>query len=583
MATFNLEQSKKIYQDAKSKGLDAKKVIYLMAKDGAVFDGVDMNGILSYGKQNYEPKEAPKQSVGYSDTGADIKQIGTDIANVAKNTVGNIKESIGAYKDGEQTVAETVAQTAGQVAGGISGAAGEVVKGGIKAALPQEAETAIKQGIQYGVQGAMDLTKRYEELKTTKPILAGAINLALGNAPQASLSITDMITGYQKIQQTNPRLARNLDAALGIAQLAIDIGTLGGAKVGVTAAKEGVEQGAKVAGEQIAKAGVKVAGVADNVVGKAGKTVGEIVKDTPDALARFVAPNVDPKFATALKKTTKAEVDEMESIVKKAVDNADNPSAFEVVGNKLADATEQVNNQVKSLSQQKKSIISKAKNGLNDFTKETGQAILDINRNLKDSNLAKSFITRLKQVRTKIDADNAIDELQDILYKGNKDMTIPTGSKEDRILKGIIGKYNGELKNGLPASYQKLNDAISNKLDNLDLLNKSLGEVVDGVPTRGASLIKQYFSPSGTKAKELFEFIKKNTGYDVSKDAVLAKYMSEIYGETRAKSFLQGIPTTAQGTIDKLLDFALDKTGVAGKVSDLSKKGQVLKAKSIAK
>jgi hypothetical protein len=66
---FTQEQSKKIYQDAKSKGLDAKKVIYLMAKQGAVFDGADMKGILEYGKTNYEPK---KESIGIKETLANI-------------------------------------------------------------------------------------------------------------------------------------------------------------------------------------------------------------------------------------------------------------------------------------------------------------------------------------------------------------------------------------------------------------------------------------------------------------------------------------------------------------------------------
>lgn len=61
MANFNLEQSKKIYQDAQSKGLDPKKVIYLMAKSGSVFDGVDMNGVLNYGKKYYEPKQTVNQ------------------------------------------------------------------------------------------------------------------------------------------------------------------------------------------------------------------------------------------------------------------------------------------------------------------------------------------------------------------------------------------------------------------------------------------------------------------------------------------------------------------------------------------
>lgn len=57
MTTYNQEQAKKIYQGAKEKGLDAKKVMYLMAKNGSVFEGADMNAILDYGKKTYEPKQ----------------------------------------------------------------------------------------------------------------------------------------------------------------------------------------------------------------------------------------------------------------------------------------------------------------------------------------------------------------------------------------------------------------------------------------------------------------------------------------------------------------------------------------------
>ena len=63
MQTYTQEQAKKIYNGAVEKGLDGKKVIYLMAKDGAVFDGADMNGIIDYGQKNYEPKPTLGQNI----------------------------------------------------------------------------------------------------------------------------------------------------------------------------------------------------------------------------------------------------------------------------------------------------------------------------------------------------------------------------------------------------------------------------------------------------------------------------------------------------------------------------------------
>ena len=478
-----------------------------------------------------------------SEIGADISQTKQAIGE-ATNTALNKFEAVNQLQaTGQQGSVRSALQKLGIGAGYASNVAGEAIIGAGKALLPQSAETAIQTGVE----------------KAVTPIVQ-------------SQPVQNIISKYEELKTVNPKLAQDIDSILGLGQLALDVAGVGvgakGAKVAGKAGMEAVQTGA----EQVAKGATKAVG-----------TVGEILQKSPDAIAKFVSPDIDKKFKTALQRATKEDVDSMENIVKGALENADNPTAFEIVGDKLSDATEQAFNQVKSLSQQKKNIISQAKYGNVDFTKETGRIILDINKQLKDSQLAKSFISRLKQVKTKLDADNVIDELQDVLYKGNKDMTIPVGSKEDRLLKGFIGKYNGSLKESLPASYRKINDQISERLNNLELLNKSLGEVVDGVPIKGASLIKQYFSPSGTKAKELFEFIKKNTGYDVGKDAVLAKYMSEIYGESRAKSLLQGVPTTAQGTLDKLLEFTLNKTGVSGIAEKVTRKGSVLKARDIAK
>lgn len=375
----------------------------------------------------------------------------------------------------------------------------------------------------------------------------------------------DTIEKYNEWATKNPLTAKNIEGAVNIAGL-LPTGKAG--EVVGTAAVDTLKSG-----------GTKLVGAADNLAGSGMKLAG----DSKTKLMEFIAPEIDKKVAVVLEKTPTAKFNEMENIAKLASENFDNPSAFEVVSNKIADSAEQINGQVKSLSQQKKGIISKAKNGSTDFTKETGETILDINRSLKDSTTGKSFIQKLKGVKTKIDADNVIDEMQDILYKGNKDMTIPVGSQEDRILKGIIGKYNEKLKDGLPSSYANINTKISERLSSLDDLNKALGETIEGVPVRGASLVKQYFSPSGTKARQLFDFIKKTTGYNPAEDAVLAKYMSEVYGDTRTKSLLQGIPTSTTGAVEKIIDFAVEKTGLGGALQESVKQGGITKARKLTK
>jgi len=526
--------------------------------------GVPDDQILAFVKS----KQAPVQS--QTDTGADISQTGSAIVNTVNKGVDKYAEIQARQDAGTQGGLRTKLQQLGVGAGTASGVIGDVLTGAIKTVLPQSGENLVKQGLSEGMKGLADLTNRYDEIKNTNPTLAFGINTALGFTPDAALTVKDLMSGYEKLKVTNPKVAQDIDSALGFVQLGLDVTGIGEtAGLAKNVAKKGFQLGKTSAN--------KVVGAADDIAGGGMKLAG----DSKTKLMEFIAPEIDKKVAVVLEKTPTVKFNEMENIAKLASENFDNPSAFEVVSNKIADSAEQINGQVKSLSQQKKSIISKAKNGSTDFTKETGETILDINRSLKGSTTGKSFIQKLKGVKTKIDADNVIDEMQDILYKGNKDMTIPVGSKEDMVLKGIIGKYNGKLKQGLPTAYANLNTKISERLSSLDDLNKALGETIEGVPVRGASLVKQYFSPSGTKARQLFDFIKKTTGYNPAEDAVLAKYMSEVYGDTRTRSLLQGIPTSTTGAVEKIIDFAVEKTGLGGALQESVKQGGITKARKL--
>lgn len=487
----------------------------------------------------YKPQISDIQPTGIKETVQDIKQTGQGIAEVAKSRFAKGKEALMAGIRGDQSIKSTIGQMVGQGAGAVSDIASEVAIGAGKTLLPQGAETSISETTQ----------------KVVSPIVQ-------------SQPIKSLIAKYEELKQTNPEQARNIDALLGISSLVLDVGTLGGAKVATTAGKEALETGVK----QVLKTGAE--------------TVAKVARGTEtakDMTLKFIAPEVDDATKTILKETPTAKFDEAERIAKEASIDPRKPSSFEVVGEKIAEATKQLDNQRKSLAQQKQSIISKAKNGLADFTKETGNIILEINRTLKNSKIGNQFIQRLKSVKTKVDADKAIDELQDILYKGNKDLTIPKGSSEDKILKGLLGRYNTSLKNGLPKSYTNLNAKISNRSKIINELNKSLSDVIEGVPSRGASLVKQFFSPSGTKAKELFAYIKKNTGIDIAQDATVAKFMAEMYGDVKARSLLQGLPTSTTGVIDKTLEFAVEKTGLGKGLREASKTGGIKKARSLTK
>ncbi len=503
-----------------------------------------------------------------SETGADISQTGSAIVNTVNKGVDKYNEIQARQDAGTQSGLRTKLQQLGVGAKTASGVIADVTTGAVKAVLPQSGENLVKQGLSEGMKGLADLTNRYDEIKKTNPTLAFGINAALGFTPDAALSVKDLMNGYEKLKTTNPKLAQDIDSTLGFVQLGLDVTGIGET---ASLAKSGIKKGV-----QMAETGVKD-------IAQAGSDIATGASQLKDEAIQILAPKVDEQVKTVLQNTPTEKFDKVVQIAKESAANAEAPSTFEVVSQSMTDATKQLQSQTKSLAEQKATIIGKAKTGLADFTKETGKTILDINRKLKDSKIGQQFIEKLKGVKNKIDADKAIDEMQDILYKGNKDMTIPIGSKEDKILRGVLGEYNTTLKSTLPSSYGKINSEISNRLKAINILNRSLGETVNGVSTRGAGLVKRFFSPSGTQAKELFKYIKSTTGINLAEDATLAKYVADAFGDTKVKSLLEGLPTSKSGIIDKTIDFALEKTGVKDVISSAKTEGMIKKARSLTK
>ena len=257
MQTFTQEQSKKIYQDAKSKGLDAKKVIYLMAKDGAVFDGVDMNGILSYGKQNYEPKEAPKQSFVQ------------DVKSAVQERNQNVQDIQKMREQGQSVVGEVLNTVAPSVSEKVSPLLEKIQKLKSKVATPNVAQLGQSAGLVNDIIGAglsaitPDSVKKFgtEAIQKIVPdVLA-----------QAGLNT---IEDYNAWAEKNPLTAKNIEGVVNIASL-LPIGK--GVQVTGTVVKEGGEQ----LGKQVIESGAKTVG---NIANKAKIVTGNVVsKITPES------------------------------------------------------------------------------------------------------------------------------------------------------------------------------------------------------------------------------------------------------------------------------------------------------------
>lgn len=522
-------------------GADKTKILDGLIQRGHQLEGVDSEKRLQeINKLNTPEKQRLTLKDRLLEAGGDLSLgIGKDIAESSQKRADNISETLDASKKGEQDMWSTSNQVVGQLAGAGADAIGALFKGVGNVFLSDEDEKGV--------------TKFFQEQGTK----------VLEN-PQ----VQKIIEGYKAM---TPEEQRNLDALGGLTSLLTNF--VGGEAVGRagTLAKNVTSKVANTTKTAVA-----------DVVDTVATTAKNVAPATKDSFVKFIAPNIDDSTKNVLKNVTKEKFDDVVKIAQEASDPT-KPSTYETVANSLSKSAKQLDEQVKSLSKQKDIIINKADTGLKEFTKETGKAILEINRELKNSATAKLFINKLKTVKTKLDADKIIDELQDVLYKGSKDMTIPTGTREQKILKAIIGEYNKTLKSSLPKAYTNINTQITSRLKVLKRLNTSLSEVIDGIPTRGAGLVKQFFSPTGTKTKKIFEYIKKTTGIDLAEDAVLAKYVGEAFGDTKIKSLLEGIPTSASGVIDKTVDFALEKTGLNKALKNAKQSGMIKKARDLTK
>ena len=156
--------------------------------------------------------------------------------------------------------------------------------------------------------------------------------------------------------------------------------------------------------------------------------------------------------------------------------------------------------------------------------------------------------------------DKFIDFVQDRIYTGKRDLTIPITNDVQQTLRPITGELNEALKNKLPESYRNLNDRYSELVDTRNELNLKLG--VEG--EKGGALMKRVFSPSDANTKKLFADILDETGIDLVNEATLARYVMDVLGDARQKSMLEqlnisiGKPTAGSLTT-RLIDYLIEK------------------------
>lgn len=300
----------------------------------------------------------------------------------------------------------------------------------------------------------------------------------------------------------------------------------------------------------------------------------------------FLSADPSAKVETILKRATPQELDNYLAIAEKSAQSGEAKSVLEAVGDKMAQTTKTLKTKLDGIGAAKSEVM--AKNGNIDFTAQTTPLVSQLEDIMKSfteidkaqAPIVEKFIADARNIRTAQQADTFIDKAQDALYTGDRTMVLPSGSALEKRLQKVIGEYNSSLKKVVPEEYAKLNEQYAKLVEALSVINKSLGDTFEGVPLRGSGLVKQYFSPAGSKTKEIFEFIKNETNgeVDLAKDATLAKFAGQLYDDANVESLLGGIkdiPTTAGAVVGKVIE------KVGGKqVTNALRSSTVRKAKS---
>lgn len=199
-----------------------------------------------------------------------------------------------------------------------------------------------------------------------------------------------------------------------------------------------------------------------------------------------------------------------------------------------------------------------------DGIKQAPQRILKItdpaDRKLVETTL--STFERVLKNPTFKNLDDMVDTIQGELYKRKGLTAVPVNSQVESALKGVIKNANDYLKKIGGKEYTQVNISYANRRQVFDLLNKALGQ--EG--NKGASLMKQLFSPSGTASRKLFKAVKDMTGIDLVEEATLAKFVMENIGDVRQASLLEQVLKGQAGSQSSLIGVAAEK--ILGKIQD---------------
>lgn len=421
------------------------------------------------------------------------------------------------------------------------------------------------------------------------PVLGDLIK-AGGEKLGSTETVQKAAKGYSEWKAKNPEAAANLEATFNIGAL-IPAGAV--AAKGTQAAAKGVVKGAEITTEA-AEAALKNAK-------KATKGAGEVVGDVMTPIDASVETALNPtrlipkdklkdipmEKITAIAEEKSVKLDKYVKQAQKAVNDNSQSTPLTLAGEKAGESLNIINNKLAKQGELKREALGKIGDrpvaGIQNFRASLRDALrgrLGLNLDSKtgeivnapgrvskisldpaDNKMVKDVLDHFKSLGDKPtvrQVDDAIDAVQDILYKRKENIAIPVNGQLEGLLKEFTGMLNKTVKKVGGEQYRKANDKFAYFVDVRDKLNKALG--AEGV--RGESLMKQLFGSSGEKSRQLFADIKKLTGIDLVDEATIAKFVMETVGDTRQANLLeQAIKGTVEGkTVTRMiLDAGLRK------------------------
>lgn len=476
-----------------------------------------------------------------------------------KESLNKRVDNTGKAMNADQNVASKTLQVAGQGLGTIGDVIGNAIGATASALTPDEAEMKIKKAVGTGVQKVM-------ETDTAKK--------AVGK--------------YTEFKEENPESAGNLEAIVNIADALLNATGVGAGAKGVKIAGQGALKAGAKGVEELATAGAKATSFSNKVseitsrVGAQAKEkfadtkIGEKISDmvapldnntrkTIDPLASVPEekiPGISKEVIGKAKEATSGKLEYYLNKARRATQNPSLPTPLEFAGKKAEESLDAIGKKIAKNGALKRAeteafkdkvisgvgeIRTKLMDSLGEIAgvelDDAGEFIAKAGRTLAISD--KADLQLVKNINSKLaslgdspsfkQVDDAVDYLQDLLYKKKANLAQPINNKIEGMVKKITGELNGKLRQTGSKLYRESNQTISRMLDVRDNLNKALGRDA----SKGGSLMKRVFSPTDGGTKELFKEIKKITGIDLNEEATLAKFAMEQLGDARQANLLE--------------------------------------------